>query len=204
MTYDLSNNEQFHECPEAGVCSLSQQVNYYMNSYASNGMSAFVGYEIGIPAFVGLTGILAKQGSRGGFFWELYKPPGVATNVDVTSVAQQICKAALGANTPRCSGVIPQPGGPTQSPTQTSKPTGTVTVTVTTTTTTTTTPIPTNPTCNAPAWVAGTAYTGGAVVSYNGRQYTAKWWTQGDTPGSAAVWSQGPACSAALGRRLYY
>ncbi|MGH6656325.1 MAG: carbohydrate-binding protein, partial [Actinocrinis sp.] len=39
-------------------------------------------------------------------------------------------------------------------------------------------------------------YNGGAVVSYNGDQWTAKWWTQGDIPGSNAqgVWTDGGAC----------
>ncbi|KAF9115061.1 hypothetical protein BGX27_009088 [Mortierella sp. AM989] len=273
MTYDLSNNQQYHECPDTGICSLSQQVNYYMNSYATNGMNAYVGYEIGIPAYPDknhdpthqlpliqseLTSILSAQGAKGGFFWELYKPAGVASNVDATSAAQQICKAALGANTARCSGVIPQPGGP--------NPTSTVTVTVTSTQTqtqtTTASPSPTNPTCSAAAWSASAVYNSGAVVSYNGRQYTAQWWsqnnvptagapwtdnglcsgggnpgtgscagtnawssstaynsgakvthggfiytaqwwTQGDTPGSASVWTKGSACPAALRRRLY-
>src|SRR5581483_5874543 len=31
--------------------------------------------------------------------------------------------------------------------------------------------------CSAPAWNASTAYTGGAVVSYAGHKWTAKWWT---------------------------
>lgn len=38
---------------------------------------------------------------------------------------------------------------------------------------------------NPPAWSASTAYTGGAQVSYNGNIYSAKWWTQGETPGVA-------------------
>jgi chitinase len=52
-------------------------------------------------------------------------------------------------------------------------------------------------TCSAPAWVSTTAYNGGAVVSYNGHQWTAKWWTQGDIPGnnSQNVWTDNGACS---------
>jgi chitinase len=47
-----------------------------------------------------------------------------------------------------------------------------------------------------PAWVSGTAYNGGAVVSYNGHKWTAKWWTQGDIPGnnSQGVWTDNGAC----------
>lgn len=39
-----------------------------------------------------------------------------------------------------------------------------------------------------PAWDSSKAYVGGDCVSYNGQDYKAKWWTQGDTPGSAEVW----------------
>ncbi|KAF9970157.1 Chitinase 1 [Actinomortierella ambigua] len=50
--------------------------------------------------------------------------------------------------------------------------------------------------CSAPAWNAGTAYSGGAVVSYNGRKYTAKWWTQGDVPSSSgSPWTDNGPCS---------
>ncbi len=51
--------------------------------------------------------------------------------------------------------------------------------------------------CSAAAWVSTTAYNGGAVVSYNGHTWTAKWWTQGDIPGnnSQNVWTDNGACS---------
>ncbi|MDF2802246.1 MAG: hypothetical protein K0S61_2149 [Anaerocolumna sp.] len=39
-----------------------------------------------------------------------------------------------------------------------------------------------------PAWDSGKVYLSGDCVSYNGQDYRAKWWTQGDTPGSASVW----------------
>ncbi|KAG0357801.1 hypothetical protein BG005_003108 [Podila minutissima] len=277
MTYDLSNNQEYHECPDANTCSLSQQVNYYMKSYADNGMAAHVGYEIGIPAYPAiehdpthqlpltqaeLSAILAVQGAKGGFFWELYKAAGQPNNVDVTAAAQQICKAALGANTPRCSGVIPQPGGvvPTSTVTATSVPPTTTTNPPTTSTTLGTgcniaawsatatynandkvsyngrqytaqwwsqnniptagapwadnglctsgpvTPTPTaNPgTCaGVSAWSSSTAYSGNAKVTYGGFLYTAQWWTSGETPGTAAVWTKGASCGATLRRRLY-
>jgi len=57
---------------------------------------------------------------------------------------------------------------------------------------------PTAPTgtCTATAWVSATAYTGGAVVSYGAHTWTAKWWTQGDTPGnnSQGVWTDNGPC----------
>lgn len=39
-----------------------------------------------------------------------------------------------------------------------------------------------------PAWSASTVYLGGDKVSYNGKNYEARWWTLGETPGSAEVW----------------
>ncbi|CAO3564003.1 unnamed protein product [Mortierella alpina] len=123
MSYDVSSASG--ECPDANSCDLNKQVDYYLQSFLHNNMDATVGYEVGIPAYPApdhdpqhqlplnqkeLSLILNKYGSKGGFFWELYKAPGALGNVDATSVAQQICKAALGPNTPRCSGVIPQPG----------------------------------------------------------------------------------------------
>jgi predicted chitinase len=54
-------------------------------------------------------------------------------------------------------------------------------------------------TCTAPAWNASTAYNGGAQVSYNNHQYTAKWWTQGHRPdlhsGPDGEWRDNGACS---------
>ena len=46
------------------------------------------------------------------------------------------------------------------------------------------------------SWSSAVAYQGGAVVSYNGHKWTAKWWTQGDIPGnnSQAVWTDNGAC----------
>ena len=59
-----------------------------------------------------------------------------------------------------------------------------------------TTPPVTGPTGCATAWNSATAYTGGAVVSYGGHKWTAKWWTQGDVPGnnSQGVWVDNGTC----------
>jgi chitinase len=63
------------------------------------------------------------------------------------------------------------------------------------TTTTTTTP-PGGGGCTAAAWSSTQVYLGGAVVSYNGHQWTAKWWTQGDIPGNNGqdVWTDNGVC----------
>ncbi|MFB1051504.1 lytic polysaccharide monooxygenase [Paraliobacillus sp. JSM ZJ581] len=48
---------------------------------------------------------------------------------------------------------------------------------------------PSNPGEQEPAWDATKVYQGKDRVTYNGKTYQAKWWTQGDTPGEASVWS---------------
>jgi chitodextrinase len=50
--------------------------------------------------------------------------------------------------------------------------------------------------CAVPAWNAGTVYVGGNQVSHNDHGWRAKWWTQGETPGSAAVWEDLGQCEA--------
>lgn len=41
---------------------------------------------------------------------------------------------------------------------------------------------------SADAWDSAAVYTGGDIVSCQGRRYRARWWTQGETPGSSDVW----------------
>ena len=48
MTYDLSSNMQYFECPDESSCSLDQQVAFYMNTYDSSKIHAAVGYEVNI------------------------------------------------------------------------------------------------------------------------------------------------------------
>ncbi len=62
-----------------------------------------------------------------------------------------------------------------------------------------------NTICAAPAWNATTTYLGdagkgaglGEVVSYSGKQYRAKWWTQNNTPGTSDVWLDLGTCGTA-------
>merc|ERR1711976_120960 len=119
MTYDLSSNEEFHECPTPGVCSLDQQVEFYMKTYRDAGYAANVGYEVGQPAYPDpthdkshqvplssdkLDAVLSKTQPHhsGGFFWEMYK--GASGEAPATEVAQKLCKSVLG-DAPRCAGV---------------------------------------------------------------------------------------------------
>ena len=40
-------------------------------------------------------------------------------------------------------------------------------------------------------------YTGGATASYNGHNWSAKWWTQDETPGTTDVWADQGVCGGA-------
>jgi chitinase len=42
--------------------------------------------------------------------------------------------------------------------------------------------------CTAPAWSASQVYPGGAQVSHAGHEWRAKWWTQGEEPGTTGQW----------------
>jgi len=57
---------------------------------------------------------------------------------------------------------------------------------------------PTNPgTCTAAEWQKATVYVGGNVVSHKSHKWTAKWWTQGEEPGTTGpdgVWTDNGAC----------
>lgn len=49
----------------------------------------------------------------------------------------------------------------------------------------------------AGSWTSSAVYTGGMSASYNGHNWQAKWWTQGETPGTTGewgVWSDQGAC----------
>ncbi|KAH9853066.1 class III chitinase [Lenzites betulinus] len=57
---------------------------------------------------------------------------------------------------------------------------------------------PTGTSCGGVApWSSASVYTGGQQASYNGHLWTAKWWTEGDTPGGpAGVWTDDGACAS--------
>ncbi|MEU0561670.1 lytic polysaccharide monooxygenase [Dactylosporangium sp. NPDC006015] len=60
----------------------------------------------------------------------------------------------------------------------------------------TTPPPPPTGNCGA-AWSASAVYTGGMTVSHKSRKYTARWWTQGEEPGTTGewgVWQDNGAC----------
>lgn len=123
MTYDLSDDEAYYECPTPDVCTLPAQVAFYMQQYAAAGIPANVGYETGTPAYPdpvedpthphplttdALATIVAdtQRGSTGGFFWEAFKVPSAPGQATPTDVARAICNAVL-PGAARCAGSIP-------------------------------------------------------------------------------------------------
>ncbi|WP_433618130.1 glycoside hydrolase family 19 protein [Dactylosporangium sp. CA-139114] len=52
-----------------------------------------------------------------------------------------------------------------------------------------------------PAYVSSQVYTGGQQASYNGHNWTAKWWTQYETPstGGSGVWADNGSCGGGTG-----
>jgi chitinase len=46
-----------------------------------------------------------------------------------------------------------------------------------------------------PPWNASSVYTGSALVGYRNHSWSAQWWTQGETPGTAGVWLDKGVCS---------
>ncbi|GAA5785327.1 hypothetical protein YWS52_16480 [Chitiniphilus shinanonensis] len=90
-------------------------------------------------------------------------------------------------------------GTATPTPTPVVTPTPTAVVTPTPTPVVTPTPTGTPGASCYVAWTASGVYTGGTKVTYNGRNYEAKWWTQGDNPaqsGDWGVWKDLGACSS--------
>ncbi|HCU52162.1 MAG TPA: chitinase [Micromonosporaceae bacterium] len=100
---------------------------------------------------------------------------------------------SFGGNSYRLSADYPRGGiSPTTSPTSapTASPTSSPTVS----------PTSSPPGgCTAPQWNASTIYTGGAMVSWQGRKYSAKWWTQNEQPdlntGDGKPWRDDGPCT---------
>ncbi|MEV6866970.1 glycoside hydrolase family 19 protein [Streptosporangium subroseum] len=44
------------------------------------------------------------------------------------------------------------------------------------------------------AWSSSTVYVGGTTASYNSHNWSAKWWTQNEAPGTADVWADQGVC----------
>ncbi|ORY38391.1 hypothetical protein BCR33DRAFT_854053 [Rhizoclosmatium globosum] len=127
MTYDLSKNPTFHECPSPTLpCSLAGQVAFYLDTYHTNiSPSVRFGLEVGTPAYPDamhdsvsqlpltkqalneITSSVSVLGGSGAIVWELYKDQGVA-DVNASVVLQTLCRGVFGGGMERCLGVIPR------------------------------------------------------------------------------------------------
>lgn len=115
--------------------------------------------------------------------WGVWTDLGPDTSVTATPTVPATATATSTAtNTPTV--------GPTATFTPTAGPTNTPTVAPTATNTVVVTPTftPTQGSSLYPTWDSGAVYTGGNKVSWNGSDWEAKWWTQGEEPGIAGVW----------------
>eukprot|EP01006_Ploeotia_vitrea_P050579 TRINITY_DN67475_c6_g7_i5.p1 TRINITY_DN67475_c6_g7~~TRINITY_DN67475_c6_g7_i5.p1 ORF type:complete len:277 (+),score=32.27 TRINITY_DN67475_c6_g7_i5:636-1466(+) len=123
MSYDLSDDEKYHECPSTSICTLPKQVAFYLGTYKTANIVANVGYEVGTPAYpspthdkshqlpltkTDLSQITSGTQSQhpGGFMWSLFKPKAEMDNASPTEVAQAICNVVMKGSS-RCTGTIP-------------------------------------------------------------------------------------------------
>ncbi|PPQ66111.1 hypothetical protein CVT26_010912 [Gymnopilus dilepis] len=155
------------------------------NALSAAGGTGFTYPACTAPAWVAGTSYTAgSQVSFGGYIWQAnyYATDQPASNPGGDWSAISAC------------------GGASSSPTST-KTTTTVSSTTTKSTTTTKssstsssspTTTPVSGSCaGVAAWSSGVAYQGGAQVVYNGHLWTAKWWSESDTPGGKAHVPQG-------------
>lgn len=125
------------------------------------------------------TDYIVSKGLGGGMWWDL---TGDRNGELIGTMGDKFRAAAPG---PVTEAAPPTTGNPTPTPT----PSATATAT------------PTGPSvpgqCSAAAWSASDVYNGGNTVSYNGAEYKAKWWTQGNAPGTDAAWQKLTTCAGA-------
>lgn len=118
---------------------------------------------------------------------------GQNTGTTTSSVPSSTTTSTSTSTTSKSSTTTSSPS--TTTTTVSSNP-GTTSTATTTTTTSAPTSTPTSGSCaSVAAWDATIAYVGGQQVTYNGHLWTAKWWTEADTPGGAAdVWVDEGSC----------
>ncbi|KAI9346614.1 hypothetical protein BDR26DRAFT_916545 [Obelidium mucronatum] len=130
MTYDLSKNPTFHECPSSPeTCDLAGQVSFYLSTFTPITPAARIGFEIGVPAYPDsvhdalnqlpltqheLSNMLSFVSGKGAIVWELYKDVVIGGGqVNASTVLQQVCNMVFNAQVgdvrvDRCNGVIPR------------------------------------------------------------------------------------------------
>ncbi|KAJ7595937.1 glycoside hydrolase family 18 protein [Mycena floridula] len=175
----------YNVLPFAGASVIEDTVNVASYSYNS-ATEELVSYDTPNIARLKAQYMNAK-GLAGSMFWDLSSDKQGADSL------VQVIQNVLGAmdstlnhiNYPNSmwDNIRSNMGGGT--------PTGT-----TTSPTSTATSSPGSGTCSGvAAWSSTAIYTGGLTATYNGKLWTAQWWTQGDVPGGAAgVWIVTATC----------
>ncbi|KIJ68668.1 carbohydrate-binding module family 5 protein [Hydnomerulius pinastri MD-312] len=148
----------------------------------ATGSTGFTYPACSAPAFVaGQAYTGGEQVSYGGYIWEADywtdSTPSGSSSSDWSAMS-----ACEGAST---------------TPTTTTTASTTAATTATSTSTTASATATATGTCSGvAAWATGVVYTAGDQVTYNGDLWTAKYWTENDTPGgSAGSWTDDGACT---------
>ncbi|KAF4622900.1 hypothetical protein D9613_001656 [Agrocybe pediades] len=163
------------------------------NALSSAGGTGFTYPACSAPAYsAGTTYTGGAQVSFGGYIWQAKwsaaSQPSGSPNSDWSAISA-------------CGGAVIPPSSTTSVPPSTTTPRPTTSSTSTPVTPTTTKPA-SGSCAGVAAWTNTVAYQGGAQVVYNSHLWTAKWWTQADTPGGAAgVWTDNGPCSSSLQAR---
>ncbi|KAH7098575.1 glycoside hydrolase [Auriculariales sp. MPI-PUGE-AT-0066] len=173
------------------------------NSLTAAGGTGFTYPACSAPAYV--SGTSYTQGSQvtyDGYIWQARWWASSVPNANIADTGEWQAISACGGTTTTTS-TTSSTSSTTSRTTTTSSSSSSSSSTTTTSSSSTATP--TSGSCaGVAAWSSAIAYTGGQQVTYNGHLWTAKWWTQADTPGGAAgVWTDNGACTARLSSRLY-
>ncbi|PPQ63527.1 hypothetical protein CVT24_004755 [Panaeolus cyanescens] len=157
------------------------------NALVSAGGTGFVYPSCSAPAFASGTNYAGGSlVSYGGYIWQAKWFASSQPKHDPSGEWSAVSACSSGS----------APTTTTRSTTSTTTTPSTSQPPATTTQSTTQPPPTTTPTnghCTGiPAWSSSVAYQGGAQVIFNSHVWTARWWTQADTPGGAAgVWTDG-------------
>ncbi|KAF9995190.1 Chitinase 1 [Entomortierella chlamydospora] len=154
------------------------------------------GASTGIVGSSQLLTILAGVKSYSNFGGVMMWDAGIAAQSGLAAAAANYLHSLpSGGSTTTTTKTTASASATTTTTTKTTTKTTTTTTTAAATTTASPTTTQSGGSCSAAAWNSATAYSGGAVVSYNGHTYTAQWWTQGNVPSSGAPWTDNGACS---------
>lgn len=148
-----------------------------------------------------------EQVSYDGYIWEaaywVSSTPSINGNTGWAVISACGGTSTGGGSTTTSSHSTTTTATTTTTTTTTVSHSSTTTTTTTTSTSASSTPSGGTVSCSGvSAWVSTTAYTGGEQVTYGGSLWTAKWWTEADTPGgSAGDWTDDGVCAAGTRRR---